>query len=67
VLQPGASLGEANPEAGVRFAQAKPPSVPGLLLIATEELRKAPNSLMAHLRLLPGNNRRSDGSLPTRA
>ena len=30
-------------------------------------MRKAANSLVAHFRLLPGNNGRRTGSLPTRA
>jgi hypothetical protein len=40
LLQPSAPLGGANPETRVRFAQAQPPSILGLLFIATQELNE---------------------------
>src|SRR5581483_691721 len=43
--QPGASLGGANPEARVRFAQAQPPPGLGLPFIAPKELNEESGEL----------------------
>jgi hypothetical protein len=40
MLQPGAPFGGANPETRVRFAQAQPPSMLGLLFIAAQKLNE---------------------------
>jgi hypothetical protein len=45
MLQPGAPLCGANAETRVRLAQAQPPSVLGLLFIATQELNEESGEL----------------------
>ena len=40
MLQPGAALSRVDPKARVRFAQAQPPAVLGLILIAAQELNE---------------------------
>ncbi len=40
MLQPSGTLGGSNPETRVRFAQAQPPSVLGLVFIAAQELNE---------------------------
>jgi hypothetical protein len=45
MLQPSAPLGGTNLETGVRFPQARPPSVLSLLFIATQELNQESSEL----------------------
>jgi hypothetical protein len=61
MLQPGTSLGGANAEAGVGFAQAEMPAMLGLCFVAIEKLNEERGELInGTAQTLPGEQRAQD-------